>query len=252
MVTVRLTTLGLSLPVLAMGILGPAAWAQQPGAASVIELFTSQGCSSCPTADALLREYADRADIVALSLPVDYWDYLGWKDTLASPRFSSRQRAYAEGRGDGRVYTPQAIVNGIAHAVGSDRDQIDHALAETTSALQAMRVAVGVRGEGDSLIIEAGASPRVGTHAGGTVWLAVVQRDVAVEINRGENRGKRVTYTNVVRELSPVGVWSDKPTRIELKKSALLPNDKLRCAVLLQEGTTGPIVGAVWMATKQQ
>ena len=96
---------------------------------TVIELFTSQGCSSCPTADALLESYADRPDVVALTLPVDYWDYLGWKDTLASPKFSARQRTYAKARGDGRVYTPQVVINGLQHAVGSSATDIDRAIA---------------------------------------------------------------------------------------------------------------------------
>src|ERR687884_289212 len=87
---------------------------------AVVELFTSQGCSSCPPADAMLGELARRPDVIALSLPVDYWDYLGWKDTLAQPAFSARQRAYAGARGDRQVYTPQVIVNGATPCVGSD------------------------------------------------------------------------------------------------------------------------------------
>ena len=90
---------------------------------AVIELFTSQGCSSCPPADALLGEYAKRDDVLALSFPVDYWDYLGWKDTLASHENTERQRAYAAARGDRQVYTPQVVVNGVEHMVGSTRAQ---------------------------------------------------------------------------------------------------------------------------------
>jgi hypothetical protein len=92
----------------------------------VLELFTSQGCSSCPAADALFKAYAARRDIVALSMPVDYWDYLGWKDTLGSPKFSRRQRDYAKQRGDGQVYTPQVVVNGRTHVVGSSKSVRAH------------------------------------------------------------------------------------------------------------------------------
>src|SRR5690349_11098694 len=102
----------------------------QPSAASpapkaVVELFTSQGCSSCPPADAFFLELSRRSDVISLSLPVDYWDYLGWKDTLAQPAFTARQRAYASARNDKQVYTPQAIVNGAKAVVGSDRNKID-------------------------------------------------------------------------------------------------------------------------------
>src|SRR6476620_3682028 len=92
---------------------------------AVVELFTSQGCSSCPPADRILGELAKDPTLIALSLPIDYWDYLGWKDTLADARFSARQKAYSQVRGDREVYTPQVVVNGSAHVVGSDRDGIE-------------------------------------------------------------------------------------------------------------------------------
>ena len=98
---------------------------------AVVELFTSQGCSSCPNADALLGKLANRDDVIALSLPVDYWDYLGWKDTLASPKFSERQRAYARTRGDGAIYTPQAVVNGLVHVNGADEGVIQNTIEKT-------------------------------------------------------------------------------------------------------------------------
>src|SRR5262249_38071684 len=107
---------------------------------AVVELFTSQGCSSCPAADALLKRLADRDDLVALSLSVDYWDYLGWRDTLASPKFAERQRAYARARGDGAIYTPQAVVNGMAHVNGSDEGQIARAIERTSKALSVVPV----------------------------------------------------------------------------------------------------------------
>lgn len=221
--------------------------AQNQRTASLLELFTSQGCSSCPTADALLRSYAERPGIVALSLPVDYWDYLGWKDTLASPKFTNRQRAYADERGDGRVYTPQVVVNGLVHVVGSRKDEIDGALAETEKRLAPDRVELAAHSDGKTITIEAGAAQPASRMKGGTIWLAVVQPSVEVEIRRGENRGKKVTYANVVRDLTPVGMWSDNPTRIELQASAVLQNEEQRCAVLLQQGTVGGVVAAAWV-----
>lgn len=236
----------LMMPAFAAGAAATAS-AQEQRVVAVLELFTSQGCSSCPTADALLRSYAERPDIVALSLPVDYWDYLGWRDTLASPKFTSRQRAYADERGDGRVYTPQVVVNGLKHVVGSRRDEIDRALAETAERLAVDRVELVANSDGKTITIEAGASPLASQMSGGTVWLAVVQPSVEVEIRRGENRGKKVAYANVVRDLTPVGMWSDKPTRIELQASAVLQKEGQRCAVLLQQGTVGAVVAAAWV-----
>src|SRR5919201_326871 len=93
---------------------------------AVVELFTSQGCSSCPPADKLLGDLAKDPSVIALSMPIDYWDYLGWKDTLADSRFSARQRAYSRTRGDREVSTPQAVVNGEVHVIGSDRSSIEN------------------------------------------------------------------------------------------------------------------------------
>src|SRR5882757_3940707 len=98
---------------------------------AVVELFTSQGCSSCPPADKLLGELSNDPSLVAMSVPIDYWDYLGWKDTLAGPHNTARQKAYAHARGDGQVYTPQVVVNGSLHVLGSDKAAIEHAIAKT-------------------------------------------------------------------------------------------------------------------------
>ena len=98
---------------------------------AVIELFTSQGCSSCPAADKLLGELAADPSLVPISVPIDYWDYLGWKDTLADPRNTARQKSYAHVRGDGQIYTPQVVVNGSVHALGSDKSAIELAIAKS-------------------------------------------------------------------------------------------------------------------------
>ncbi|MDZ4843720.1 MAG: DUF1223 domain-containing protein [Hyphomicrobium aestuarii] len=211
---------------------------------NVIELYTSQGCSSCPPADALMQTYAKRPDVLMLSLPVDYWDYLGWKDTLGSAKHTERQRNYARARGDGQVYTPQAVINGIAHAVGSSKSAIDAALTLTRDEIAASRVPLKFWTNGGSLFIEAGAAAPNSSFKDGTVWLAVIQPTVDVEIARGENRGRKVTYTNVVRELTPVGTWTGQPMRIQLARTSVMRKDLERVAVLIQSGKAGPIIGA--------
>jgi hypothetical protein len=222
--------------------------ASQPGASmTVIELFTSQGCSSCPTADALLESYADRPDVIALTLPVDYWDYLGWKDTLANPKFSARQRAYAKARSDGRVYTPQVVVNGLKHAVGSNAPDIDRAIAVTKSKIEAKGVGVTVRSANDHLVIdlEAARDPSKVTEA--TIWLALISRKVEVQIKRGENHGRTVVYHNVVREWMPVGMWNGAAATVRLAHHAVKQSDAEGCAVIVQHGDAGPIVGAAML-----
>ena len=211
---------------------------------SVIELYTSQGCSSCPAADALLEMYAGRSDVVALTLPVDYWDYLGWKDTLARPKHAQRQRSYAKARGDGRIYTPQMIVNGLSHAPGSSAPEIDKAIAETSRVLEGKRVNVSLKIDGSRIRIETprAASPPDGGDA--TIWLAIVQRKAEVPIRTGENRGKTLSYFNVVRELTPVGMWNGQAAHFELSRESVIGSEDRACAVLVQSHGGGPIMGA--------
>src|SRR5712692_2707584 len=125
---------------------------------AVVELFTSQGCSSCPPADKILGELAKDPSVIALSMPIDYWDYLGWKDTLADSRFSARQKAYSHSRGDREVYTPQAIVNGSAHVIGSDLASIESAIGATTKADGVMSVPVTMTQAGKLLTVSIAAS----------------------------------------------------------------------------------------------
>lgn len=211
---------------------------------AVLELFTSQGCSSCPPADALLEKYANRKDVIALSLPVDYWDYLGWKDTLASPKFSARQKYYAKERGDGRVYTPQIVVSGMTHVIGSSTHAIDAAIASTEAQFKASRVPVRVKVDGKRLLIETGDAPAGATTREATIWMAMVDRASVIKIERGENRGKTVKYVNVVRSLNPIGTWSGKAATIAIDRAAVAEPGNEMCVVLLQVGMAGPIVGA--------
>src|SRR5580698_6177356 len=127
---------------------------------AVVELFTSQGCSSCPPADKLIGELAKDPSVVALSMPIDYWDYLGWKDTLADARFSARQKAYSVMRGDRDVYTPQVVVNGSAHVVGSDRAGIEDAIGDTRKTEGVMSVPVSMTLAGKQITVSVAASTK--------------------------------------------------------------------------------------------
>ena len=147
------------LTAVALSALSGAAVAGEPRA--VIELFTSQGCSSCPPADKLLGELAHDPSVIALSLPVDYWDYLGWKDTLALRGHSIRQRGYAETRGDRAVYTPQAVVNGVVHALGSDKAAIEKAIAASRARAEALSVDVLMKIDNGRVTVTLPASDQV-------------------------------------------------------------------------------------------
>lgn len=226
--------------------IGNPAGAEKQGLAAVkgvVELFTSQGCSSCPPADKLFKTYVDRPDVIALTLPVDYWDYLGWKDTFSNPRNSQRQRDYATRRGDGAVYTPQVVVNGRMHVVGTSKRDIDAAI-ETLSRQQPLAVPVSMVSDGGTLVIKIGASEDGTSIRDATVWLAVVQKKGEVEVGRGENTGRKLAYHNVVREMSPVGIWNGLADEIRLSRKSVMWRQTDRCVVLVQHGTGGPILGA--------
>jgi hypothetical protein len=215
-----------------------------PPIRAVVELFTSQGCSSCPPADALLKTYAESRDVLALSLPIDYWDYLGWKDTFASPPNTERQRAYAKGFGIGPVYTPQAVINGMSQALGSSKKDIDEAIEQSAAVLEARRVTVRFLRQPNSIVIATGGAPEGAQVKDATIWLAVVQKSGNVPIKRGENGGKLLTYTNIVRQLTPVGLWNGKPLTIQLAQAAIMRPETEDLIVLIQEADTGPIIGA--------
>ena len=175
---------------------------------AVVELFTSQGCSSCPPADKIIGELAKDPSVIALSMPIDYWDYLGWKDTLADARFSARQKAYSQVRGDREVYTPQVVVNGSMHVIGSDREGIEEAIGSTGSAAGVMSVPVTMMLAGKQINVSVAASSKGPAAMHGEVWICSISRAVPISIGRGENRGREITYHNVVRNLLKVGDWN--------------------------------------------
>lgn len=195
----------------------------------VIELFTSQGCSSCPPADRLLAELAHHSNIVALSFPVDYWDYIGWKDIFASPLFTARQQAYARSSVDGRVYTPQVVVDGVKADVGSDRAAITQDIAKPPGLGSAMSVPMTIKESGGYLHVDVGA----GQATGAGVYVLRVVASRTVEIGRGENSGRSVTYTNVVRAMSKIGDWNGQPAHFDMLE---LKADGEGYVVLLQAG----------------
>ncbi len=218
-----------------------------PKSASVIELYTSQGCSSCPEADQLLKQLAQRPDVIALSFPVSYWDYLGWKDTLARPENTERQRSYAKILGDGEVYTPQAIVNGMRNCLGNSLTDIETAVKTTVPLVGEEAVTLNARLEDGKLIIDAGGSAPGSRHQKGKIWVAAVLSSLSVQITRGENAGNVVTYTNVVRELTEAGEWRGSAASYALPLSSL-SKDGDTFVVFLQTENLGPIVGAVRVA----
>ncbi|WP_417671334.1 DUF1223 domain-containing protein [Roseibium sp.] len=208
----------------------------------VVELFTSQGCSSCPPADRLVEEMAKRDDVLAMSLAVDYWDYLGWKDTLADPAHSQRQRAYAAYRGDRSVYTPQIVVNGQEHVVGSNPRAVEDALGRA-SALTA-----DVTLKQNDMGIEATVSGDLPANAKMATVVFVSMRALEeVAIGRGENSGATIAYANVVKKMQPIGMWSGGTETFRMPKSELMRSKADKCAILIQledEGGPGQIIGA--------
>jgi hypothetical protein len=210
---------------------------------AVVELFTSQGCSSCPPADKLLGELAKDSSVVAVTLPVDYWDYLGWRDTLANSRYSARQRAYARKRGDREVATPQVVVNGIAAVVGSDKAAIDRAITQTRAV--AMSTPVSVAASGDKLTVSVAASGN--DQAKGEVWLCAMAKSVPVKIGRGENTGRAITYHNVSRRWVKLGEWHGKATSWTVPLTDIKVDGVDAAAAIVQSGTAdnpGHMLGA--------
>lgn len=237
----RLAAAGLAALGLAMGAAGAAGARDGEGGPVVVELFTSQGCAVCRPADALALELARRPGIVLLTLPVTYWDYLGWRDTLAQRAFNERQRAYAASRGERQILTPQAVVNGGASAIGSDRKAVERLLREAGS-VPALPVSVSESAE--RLIVDLGASADSSARA--EVLLVSVARSRTVVVEGGESPG-RVVYADVVRGIQRIGSWSGRQIRIELPHAAIKARDADSYVVLVQAmhgGRPGRIYGA--------
>jgi len=216
---------------------------------AVIELFTSQGCSSCPPADKLAGELSSDPSLVVMSLAIDYWDYLGWKDTLALPGHATRQRAYAAVRGDREVYTPQVVVNGVVHVVGNDKAALEAAIAQPHSP-EMLSVPVKLSVTGGQLTVSISAA---GKPVAAEVWLCPTTRSVPVMITRGENHGHTITYTNVVRRWMRLGEWNGAAHTFTVPKSDFVTDAIDDVAVLVQAGDAkhpGAMLGAATLALR--
>ncbi len=198
----------------------------------VVELFTSQGCSSCPPAQDVLNKLADRPDVLALSFGVVYWDYLGWKDTFGSQAFTQRQYDYAKGLHHAGVFTPQMVIDGLKDTTGQSAGQVEPLIA----AAKAHAGGPAVKMDSGHVTVAAGTPV-----TGGEVWLVRYDpRTVQVPIQRGENSGRTLPHRNVVRQLVKLGPWTGHAVDYALPKG----DAGLKTAVLVQAGTGGPIVGA--------
>lgn len=211
---------------------------QQPTA--VLELFTSQGCSSCPPADALLSEYDEREDIIALAYHVDYWDYIGWQDTFASAENSNFQRAYAKAQDKNRIYTPQLMINGSKDVVGSRRGDTDAAILSAN-----LTIPVDLQFSDGMLKVEIDGNTALGE---AKVWLVTYKSTAEVAIDRGENRGQTLNYYQIVTNRQVLGMW--EPTdgaQVKLPLDDMLGAESDGLAVIVQadlNGLPGPILGA--------
>ena len=232
----------LSLAVIASAMVTSTVAFTEPRA--VIELFTSQGCSSCPPADKLAGELANDPSLIVMSLAIDYWDYLGWKDTLALPGHANRQRAYSRTRGDREVYTPQMVVNGVTHVLGSDKSAIDQAIAQTRKQAGMLTLPVDLSVAGDQISITV---PAAKDTANGEIWLCPITKNVSVSIGRGENRGHTITYSNVVRRWVKLGEWTGKAESYNVSVKDFQNGEIDQVAVIVQSGgrnSPGLMLGA--------
>jgi hypothetical protein len=214
------------------GAVARAAPGGSPARPVVVELFQSQGCSSCPPANANLNAIADRPDVLALSFGVTYWDQLGWKDTFATKPYTDRQRDYAAGL-NAQLGTPQMVIEGRDDLIGVDAREVNAAIARARPATDAPVSLTAAAVE-----IGAGKVPRTGAD----VWLVRYDPRVQqVSIRRGENGGKTLPHRDIVRELTRLGTWTGAPVSF----AAPPPSDPaLRTAVLVQARGGGPILGA--------
>jgi hypothetical protein len=182
-------------------------------------------------------------------MPIDYWDYLGWKDTLADSRFSARQKAYSQMRGDRDVYTPQMIINGERQVIGSDRERIESAIEETRKGEAVMSVPVSMRVTGKEVKVSVAAADKSAALSHGEVWICSVSRSVPIAIRRGENRGRELTYNNVVRSWLKVGDWNGSATNWTVPLENVSRDGVDAAVVYVQNGSRdkpGAMLGAAF------
>jgi len=208
---------------------------------AVVELFTSQGCSSCPPAEALLGQLGRRPDVIALAFHVDYWDGLGWTDRFELHEALLRQSRYAKTLGLPSVYTPQIIIDGNSDFVGADQP---HILSTLAAARTGVAVRLSVRGS--DLVIDVG--EQLGAQPSDII-LAAILPQAATSVPRGENAGRTLTEYNIVRALRVIGTWQGQSSRRTVPLSSL-PAEATRVALLIQESGQGPVIGAAVIELK--
>ncbi|WMS40833.1 DUF1223 domain-containing protein [Acuticoccus sp. MNP-M23] len=208
-----------------------------------VELFTSQGCASCPAADALLHRLEKDDGILAVTLPVQLWDFLGWEDTLATKPATRRQMEYSRARGDRDVYTPQMVVNGREDVVGSDHEAILDVVR--AAGRNPLPVPIDLEIRSGVLHVDVGAAKTQFDKA--NLWVFIVDEKVVVPIRGGENRGRKLTYHNVVREMRPIGMWTGGALTLDIPLSDIEKQPRAGCYVIAQVETykgPGPVIGA--------
>jgi len=213
---------------------------------AVVELFTSQGCHSCPPADKIIGKFSKEKNVLGLSWHVDYWDYLGWKDTFASRDNTERQYAYARALRERQVYTPQAVINGRTHEVGSRENRLVGAINQFSTSSRGMVVPIDASVGGDSLSIKI----KSGTNAeNSTLYIIYFDNDASVKITRGENTGKTITYHNIVRKIQPLGMIKPAGLDMDFPLSEIKREGTDSAALILQKsdahGNPSSILGAV-------
>ncbi len=210
----------------------------------VIELFTSQGCSSCPPADNALQRFVQQGDVVALAYHVDYWNYRGWTDTLGSKENTDRQYAYARMLGRSGVYTPQAVLNGREHINGADYQGIANRLNQMDEAGKGLAIPIEAAIRGDEIDIKVGAGS-------GKANIVVVyfDKEQSVDVEKGENLGKKITYWHAVRDIQTIGMWEGTETKLVLPASMLGTKKAGGCAILLQRMRSADVPAAIIGAT---
>lgn len=220
----------------------------------VVELFTSQGCSSCPPANEFLGELAERKGLLALSFHVDYWNYMGWKDPYSSPQMTQRQRAYLPNLGQRYVFTPQMVIDGTAQGEGASRSKIEALLVEarkdidkkllikvSRGGINEVKVGLPARKMMDKKPADPAAPPMMKT---ATLWLVAYDNKHVTEVLKGENSGRTMNTYNVVRALKPAATWQGKPMDVVINLAEEIAAGYQNCAVLLQAGDGGRIIAA--------
>lgn len=232
-----------ALPFLIAAGFASGASADGRNPAGVVELFTSQGCASCPPADAALQKLIEQGDVVGLAYHVDYWNYMGWQDTLASRDNTDRQYGYARTLGRNGVYTPQAVLNGREHVNGADLEGIRTRLGALRNAGQGLTVPVASNIRDGEIRIDIGEGK-----GKADIVVAYFTRQQFVNVTKGQNSGKRITYWHSVDDVQTIGMWNGTAQTVTLPANVLTPGKKDGCAILLQthekNGDPSSIIGA--------